>query len=262
MRLSPDGHFYLAMARRELVPMPYARRWLTPMICGSDPRRWRTLTRMSLLGTPWIAWHYFSAMGIEGHERIFAAALLSVLPGVWRCSWRFPVLLDAWSFFLALAVATMAARGDVLGAVVLALLGGATRETIPIFAAVWSWSPWPLVGLLGVGWWRKAAPLGPDAPDWLTHPARAAVKLRLAIGLDASLYLRPWGAALAGLVAPSWQTAAALLLAHAQLVVAQDTIRLTAWAAPVLVLGAAKVIPPAFWPLALLVTLVQRDDRV
>lgn len=274
MKISPDGWHYLAAARREAVPKPYNRRYLLPFLLGPHPRRWAALTYISLALTPLSAWAYFGAMGLAGHERIFAAALLSALPGTWRCSLRFPVLIDAPSFSLALVVAALARWVDTsmatwpgapllaLGFVVVALLGGATRETIPIFAAIWAWSPWPLVGLLAVGWWRKAAPLGPDAPEWLTHPVRAAVKLRLAIELDGSLYLRPFGAALAGLIAPTWQMLAAIVLAHGQLLAAQDTVRLTVWAAPVLVLGAAKVIPVAWWPLALLVTLMHRDDRV
>lgn len=273
--LSPDGRTYLHAGAGHPVPPPYHRRWLLPLILGPRPRRWAALTYASLVLTPLAAWGYFGTMGLAGRERIFAAALLSVLPGVWRCSLRFPVLLDAPSFALALLLAT-AARGIetsaaawpvaplfALGFVGVALLGGATRETVPIFAACWAWSPWPLVGLLAAGWWRKPAPLYERAPEWLTHPTRAAVKLRLALGLDASLYVRPFGAALAGLVGmPTPQVFVTCGLAVAQLAMAQDTIRLLAWAAPVLVLGAAKALPFALWPLAILVTLVQRDDRV
>lgn len=86
---------------------------------------------------------------------------------------------------------------------------------------------------------------------------------RRRIGPSGSLYLLPWGAALMGLTAaPTWQLVAALGLAHGQLLVAQDAVRLTVWAAPVLVAVAAKAIPQAWWALALLVTAIQRDDRV
>jgi hypothetical protein len=171
------------------------------------------------------------------------------------------VLLDAPSFALALAVAALAASGHPGAAAALALPLGATREAGPLFAAVWAWHPAPLVGLLAAGWWLPAGAPPVDAP-WLTRPLRYCAALRWHIGLDASLYLRPWGAALAGLVAPSWQTGAALLLAHAQCLVATDTIRLAVWAAPVLVAGAARALPPGWWALALLVTAVQRDERV
>ena len=140
-----------------------------------------------------------------------------------------------------------------------AFLGGATRETVPLFAALWAWSPLPLVGLATVGWWRKSAP---STEAHLAQPLRAALTLRREIGFDAALYLRPLGAALAGLALPTAQMVATVLVAAAQLLVAVDTIRLLAWAAPVLVLGAVKTIPPTWWALAILVTLVQRDERV
>jgi hypothetical protein len=259
MRLSPDGYFYLAAARREPVPRPYAHRWLLPFLLGPDPRRWAALTYVSLLATPAAAWFYFGAMGLVGWPRAFATALLCVLPGVRACSLRYPVLVDAASFLWALSLAEAAKTSPAWFVIPWALIGGAMNEKVPIFAALWSWSPLPLVGLLGVGWSRPHALT--EIP-WLAHPAREAWKLRRALGLDGSLYLRPFGAALAGLAAPSWQLVATVLVAHTQLLAAQDTIRLTVWCAPVLVLGAARTLPPALWPLAVLVTAVHRDDRV
>lgn len=266
--LSPDGHYYLRMARGGLAPRPYARRMLLPFLLGPHPARWATCTYLSLLATPFAAWAYFAAMGLDGARLVFAVALLCALPGVWRCSLRFPVLLDAPSFVIALVIAALARRFPVEGGAswpvaaafaVLAILGGATRETIPVFAALWSWSPWPLVGLAAVGWWRRAAP--PDAP-WLEHPIREALRLRRDIGLDGTLYLRPFGAALAGLVHPTAQTIATVAVAHLQLAAAQDTIRLTVWCAPVLVLHAAQVVPLELAPLAVLWTVMQEDRRV
>lgn len=259
MNLSPDGWFYLAAARGEKVPVPYSRRWFLPRSLGASVREWVWCTRLSLAVTPLLAWWYFGAMGLDGLARVFATALLCVLPGVWRCSARFPVLLDAPSFALALWIAWATKTGPWWYAGALALVGGATRETVPVFAALWCWHPLPLVGLVASGWWRKSAPS--DIP-WLTHPVREAVALRRRIGLDGGLYLRPFGAALAGLAAPSWQVAVTVAVAHLQLLAAQDTIRLTVWCAPVLVLGAAKSLPVAWWGLALLWSFVQTDDRV
>lgn len=241
------------------VPKPYSRRWLWPLVLGPVPERWRALTIASLLATPALAWGYFGAMGLAGGARWFAVALLCALPGLWRCSWRFPVLLDAPSVAVALGGAWAARGGPWWASVPLAFLGGATRETVPLFAALWAWSPLPLVGLATVGWWRKSAP---STEAHLAQPLRAALTLRREIGFDAALYLRPLGAALAGLALPTAQMVATVLVAAAQLLVAVDTIRLLAWAAPVLVLGAVKTIPPTWWALAILVTLVQRDERV
>lgn len=259
MNLSPDGNFYLRAAAGLPVPRPYNRRWLLARMLGPNPRRWAQCTHASLALTPGAAWLFFGAMGLGGAERLFAVALLCALPGVRACSLRFPVLLDAPSFLVALLLAWAACAAPWWVVLSLALLGGATRETVPVFAALWSWSPWPLVGLLAVGWTRPAART--DIP-WLTHPVREALALRRALGWDGVLYLRPFGAALAGLVGCSWQCAATCAVAAAQLLAAQDTIRLTVWAGPVLVLGAAKVIPAAWWPLAVVWTLVHQDERV
>lgn len=260
--LSPDGRHYLRAALGVAVPKPYSARWLLPRLIGPDPDRWVSSTIYWLLCMPLMAWTYFGAMGLGGATRWFATALLCALPGVWRCSWRFPVLIDAPSFGMALGVATAAMTLPWWASMPLALVLGATRESGPVFAALWSWSPSPLVGLLASGWWRPHAMPDASAEPWLEHPVRYALALRRQIGLDSSLYLRPWGAALAGLAAPSWQLAATVAAAHMQLFCAVDTIRLTSWCAPVLVAAAAKTIPPAWWALALLVTLVQRDERV
>lgn len=255
--LSPDGYYYLRAAAGDAVPHPYRLRWLLPLLLGARPDRWAALSIASLATLPAAAWFYFHAMGLSEWPCAFAAALLSALPAL-RLPLRLPVLLDAPSFTGALLVAA-ATHASPLLACALALPLGAMRETAPVFAAVWAWSPWPLVGVVACGWWRRSAW---PTEAWLTHPVRAALELRRRVGMDGSVYVRPWGAALAGLCAPSWQLAAALLASHAPLLFAQDTLRLTVWAAPVLVLAAVKVLPLWAAPLALVVTALHREPRV
>lgn len=250
MNLSPDGHYYLAAARGETVPSPYSRRWLLPEMLGSDPKHWAALTYFSLLLTPLAAYWYTDSWK--------AAALLCALPGVWRCSLRFPVLVDAPSFTLTLMTAAAVPHHPILGAL-LSVLSGGMKESNPLFAALWSCSPIPLFGIFGSSWLSKSAP--PNAP-WLEHPVQEALRLRAAIGLDASLYLRPFGAALLGLSVMTPQMAITLLVAHAQLFMAQDTIRLAVWAAPVLVIPAVAAIPSVLFPVALLITIFSIDRRV
>lgn len=267
--ISPDGIHYLRAAegmdrksthRGLRVPAPYSRRWLLPLVLGPRPERWRALTLGSFAALPLVAGGYFHARGLAGRPLLFAVLLLCSLPGL-RLPLRLPVLLDAPSFVLALATAWSASAGPWWATLVLALISGATRETAPVFAALWAWSPWPLVGLAAVGWWRPSAPADEASEPWLVHPLREVWALRMRLGLDGSLYLRPWGAALAGFVAPSWQTLATVAVAYAQLLVAVDTLRLAVWAAPVLVFGAAQTIPVAWWPLAVAATLLHIDDR-
>lgn len=277
--ITPDGHYYLAAARGEPVPRPYAYRWLLPMLLGPDPWRWTLCSYLSLAALGPIAYGYFGALGLEGWPRAWAVLVLLLLQGVTRTSLRYPVLLDAPSFALALATAGAArvGGGALPLAVLLALAGGATKEAAPVFAALWAWSPVPLVGLAAAGWWARhvdpdvAAPEGyrvppvEPLPAWLVHPVREALALRRRIGMDGALYVRPWGAAIAGLAAPTWQLGLTLAVAHAQLLQAQDTLRLTAWAAPVLVAQAAVALRLEAWPalgLVALVLAITRDDRV
>ncbi len=260
--ISLDGYHYLRMASGQPTPSPYSRRRLLPWLLGPHPHRWAALTYASLLATPAVAWCYFGAIGFVGWSRAFAAALLCALPGVWRVSLRLPVLTDAPAFVLALGVAALAPAHPYLAAL-LSLPLGAIRETSPIFAALWAWHPAPLLGLLGARWFAPSCPPNEAREPWLAHPFREAWAMRRRIGLDPSLYLRPWGVALLGLVgAPSWQMVATVALAHAQLFVAQDAIRLAVWCAPVLVARAAPMVPAAWWALAILVTALQKDDRV
>lgn len=257
--LLPDSLHYLRAAEGLAVPHPYRLRWLLPRVLGPHPERWRVLTYASLATLPIAAAIYFLTRGLTGYRVAFAAALLCVLPGL-RLSARFPVLIDAPSFTGALLVAACATAAPWWVTALLALLLGATRETAPVFAALWAWHPLPLVGLLAVGWWRPAAPPSPDEP-WLSRPYAEAWRERVRVRFDRLVYVAPWGAALAGLCVPSWQMAATVAAAHAQLFAAVDTLRLTVWAGPVLVLGAAQLLPPAAWPLAIVVTVMHRDDR-
>lgn len=267
--LSPDSIIYLRAADGQSVQSPFHRRWLVPAIVGSLGRKfgletgiksWLALTYLSLGLTSSLAFAYFGEIGhLSSYQRLYAATLLALLPGVWRCSLRFPVLLDAFSFALALLTAAVAVHHPWF-AIPLALVLGATRETGPIFAALWSWSPWPLLGLLAVGWWKKAGP-AVAGEESLWKVFLKTWHERRMIGADASLYLVPFGAALAGLFEPSWQLALTIVAAFGQLLVATDTIRLTIWCAPVLVLQAAHVTPLMWMPGCLLLSLFLKDSK-
>ncbi len=256
--LTLDGYHYLRAATGLPVPSPYQRRRLLPWLLGPHPQRWAALTYASLALLPAASALYLSAVGLTGIRLAFGVALLCALPHH-RFSLRFPVLTDAPAYTLALLTAWASLRAP-WAAIPLALTLGAMRESAPVFAALWAWDPWLLVGLLAARWWGPTCPPSAAEP-WLLHPFRSAWKQRCDIGIDGSLYLRPWGGALLGLTAPSWQLALTLAVAHAQLFTALDALRLTVWAAPVLCAAAARVMPPEWMALALLVTLVHNDTR-
>jgi hypothetical protein len=84
------------------------------------------------------------------------------------------------------------------------------------------------------------------------HPVITAMESHRGRWRDAWLMVAPWGATLAALYRPSWQTLLILVLAYAQLLVATDTVRLLHTAAgPVMALAAAQVLPVQWLPLIL-----------
>lgn len=256
--ISPDGHFYLAAARGESVPSPYHMRWLLPRLLGPVPARWQWLTWISLACTPVAAAAYFWAMGLRGAVLLFATILLSSLPAI-RIPWTFPILIDAPSFAGALVVAAATLTCPWYVTLPLALILGATRESSPVFAALWAWHPLPLIGVAASGWYLQSAS---SDIAWLREPRKTAWQLRRAIGFDSWLYLRPFGAILAGLGAPSLQILVTAAVVTAQLFWAQDTLRLLMWCAPVLTFQAAQLIPLHWSICAILITILHNESRV
>jgi hypothetical protein len=162
-----------------------------------------------------------------------------------------PVGVDLPALALSLWSVALLELGFWPAAVVLALAAGAVKETSPVFAALWSWNPLLLVGLIAPA---VRALVARPALDEVTmtpsllhvheHPFRSALEAHRARARDGWLWLAPWGATLAALTRPSWWLVATLVAAHAQLVVATDHVRLVHTAAgPVLALVAAQALP-------------------
>jgi hypothetical protein len=142
-------------------------------------------------------------------------------------------------------------------AIAVTVLAATMKETSPVWVALWCWSPWPLLALAAPA---LAAVVRRPQMDEVTahpnlrrvhdHPVRSAIEHRHGRWRDAWLMVAPWGATLAALVAPDRQTIATLAVAHGQLLVATDTVRLLATTAgPVVALAAAETYPAAWLPL-------------
>jgi len=184
-------------------------------------------------------------------------ACVAFLPGI-AFSVRHPVLVDAFGMALALGAALMLSVCWPI-AIVLALLAGCTRETAPIWAAVYAWNPLLLVGLVPVGvrWLMRS---GPDVLDpknaWiLEHPIKASIEFHAGRWTDPLLMVLPWGGLLAGITAFTVQTLVAVGLGYAQLLVATDAVRLYQWAAPVLALAAVAAVPAWALPIVALTVI-------
>jgi len=168
----------------------------------------------------------------------------------------------------AMAVGLLAAACWVHGwpvpAFVLTAAAAAMKESSPVWVALWCWSPWPLLALAVPAvssLVRKpeldavtARPLLRHVHD---HPVRSALEHHAGRWRDAWLWVAPWGVTVAALVPPNVQTVVTLGVAHAQMLVATDTVRLLATTAgPVMALAAAQHIPVNWLLLAVVVNLV------
>jgi hypothetical protein len=246
-QMSPDGWRYLRLADGEPVPIPYHLRWLLPRLVGSDRKRWGIVQHASLAALT-IAMRAYTGTWSS-------AALVLTLPGVSTINRRHPVLVDLPAMTLAVASAAAVKRGQWGLGAVLSLAGGATKESAPIFAAVYAWNPLPLVGLAAPAL-RYRTPAGDDgiadfSKACLDQPWAMAWFTRREHLTDPKVWLAPWGALLAGF---TWnpQTLLTLALAYAQCLRAVDNARLYQWAAPVVAANVTRELPRSTWlPIAL-----------
>jgi hypothetical protein len=225
--LTPDGVAYLRAAGGEPVSSPF--RWrLAARVLGRLPSwAWDSVSLASLLASSCLVGALSERAGASPR---LAACLWLGLPWV-RSLVRCPWLLDQ--------VGMLAALGAALAPwpyqVPLALVAGACSERAPVFAAVFAWSPVPLVGLIVPGLAAVLTRRGATMPE---HPTQPWVTGRALLQATPTWRLVvPWGACLAG--ACTVQTGAALALGYAQCLVATDRVRLYQWAAPVVCVAAA-----------------------
>lgn len=265
LNLTPDGVRYLAMAEGQSVPYPFMYRWLVPWIIGRKASQWpqqRVFLVLSLAAIGAWAYNMYDAAWPQAFATIGIAVGLS---GFWRYNWHHPVLVDGTAMCFALVCAISAWRGDGLALVAcLALLAGATKETAPIFAALWAWSPWPLIGL-AAPLLRHALARGGQEPEGVPAAAIEAVLHPLRTSWSThkrffqedgwGVWFAPWGACLLAVANPIHvlQLVVTVVISYAQCIVATDTARLYMWAWPVVVLQTVGAVPPAWLPALVLI---------
>lgn len=248
VNLPPDSRRYLTMHRRR-VCRPFHLRWFLPIVLRGDITAWTLVTRLSIVCIALFTAVYTSSPWM---------AAVALLPA-FTWNWHNPVMVDAYAMALALGASLLVLDGYWWWAILLTLFAGMTRETAPIWAAVYAWNPILLVGLIPVAvrWLQKP---GPDTwtdhnAELVAHPFKAGQQFHRGMWRDPMVMLMPWGGLLAGVVllAGGGQTmpggvlpiqlAVALMLGYAQLLVATDSVRLYQWSAPVLALACVAVLP-------------------
>ena len=249
--LGPDASRYILAARGHRVARPFNLRWLLPAVLGDDIALWWWVWGISwptlALSVGWWA----SAL-VDGWQVPVAAAVVTVaLPGVWGPHVVRPVGVDLPAMALTALGAALWVHGLEPLAVLVFVHAASVKESAPVWAALWCWSPLPLVALLAPA---VAALVRRPEIDQVTaqpllrhvhdHPVRSSLEHHRGQWRSGWVMLAPWGLCLAALISPSWQVVAVLVAAYAQLLVATDTTRLLHTAAgPVVALAAVQVVP-------------------
>ena len=216
------------------------------------------ITSWIVLGASTIGWAF--ARGLTPAQAILTGALLLGLPGILGPDVSIPVQVDLPATALTMLGVSLAVTGHpvwlVVGLIVIAC-ASSVRETAPICAALWLWSPLPLLALIVpavIALVRKPAPSSGIA-EWdriTAHPIATALEYHAGRWRDARLMVLPWGVCLVGLYTLDWRLAVVLAIAYAQLFVATDSVRLYQHlAGPAMAFAAAALIPDAWAPVAI-----------
>ena len=260
----PDAARYWLAADGKPVAKPFHLRWLLPALCGQDLKLWWAVWGLSwpLLASGTVFWA--RGTGASWAVSAAAAALLVALPGIWGPHSVRPVGVDLPAMAVGIWAAACFTNGQPVIGVVLVVWAACIKETMPVWVALWAWTPLALVGLVAPA---VAAVVRKHEVDPVTaqpllqrvhdHPVRSSLEHHRGQWRSAWFMVAPWGAGLAALLAPSPQLFATVGLAYGQLVVATDTVRLYQMAAgPVVCLAAAGVIPTHWLLLAVVVHAV------
>lgn len=211
----PDGLRYTSGRPQ---PKPFHRRF-----CGWPPMLLQITTYACLvaLGTLMGTWT--------------SALMLMTLPGAWLLATR-PHTVDAPAMLLAWVSAGIF-RTHPYAAVLLSCVSGFIHERGPVYAAIYAWSPLPLVGLIASGWWRKPAPADQDV-----RVGRSFLATLMAHREDHdwlnwrqtffALRLLPFFAAWHGIERSTW---IALGISWMTRLICTDIARLAFWSAPLLI---------------------------
>lgn len=183
------------------------------------------------------------------------ALLLMTLPGAWFVV-SHPTTVDAPAMLLAWCASLLMPTHPYV-AVALSCVSGVIHERGPVFAALYAWHPLLLLGLVGVGWWRKAAAQDSDklVGGGFLHSLRVSRPYNDFLDAKTTfLGLRglPLMAAYFGV---GWQAWVTLAVAWASRAVGTDFGRFVWWAAPALVVKLPDV---PLWMVALQIGTFRR----
>lgn len=243
----------MRMGRGGAVCLPFHLRWLLPWAVGGNTVGWRVVSWFSLAAIPLLTFSYV-ANRVGWQAGALAGILTALLPQM-RFMFRAPVLVDANAMMLTLLSITLPWP---YGLPVL-VCAAATKETTPIWAAVYAWDWWPLLGLvvplIRYIFWKAGddvALMDDESRAAVQYPFLSSLRWHRGQWLSARAMLLPWGVLLVAPLHMNLQLVVALGLAYGLLLVVTDTARIYWWAAPVMCLVAAPhLLPFAFLAIVL-----------
>lgn len=243
--ITPDGDYYRAMGRGLHVPRPYSLRVLAEMM-PTSMMAWRTL-HMTTFGIAVVSVHAVAErVGASGW---LAVAVVFTLPWL-RQGIAWPALLDMPLFATACLTAALApSLGEwVFVPIILSVL---IHERAPLWCALYAW-PWADVVIVVASviaaasitaWQYQRCESHPDEEriDWLKDPITAARERHRYTWHDWRVWLMPWGGVALGFAQATAWVWAAVFVAYAGCLMAQDRARIYGMAALPLGLAACTI---------------------
>ncbi len=214
-------------------------------------RRFHHWPKKVLIGLSLASWVALGA-SMGDYRR---AILLLALPGACFIATH-PTCTDAPCLMLAWVGSSLFHSHPVIS-IALCMASGFMHERGPVFAAIYTMSPWPLLGLLAVQWWVK--PGGKDADRLVGHSFLDAIKAHKPYQdlLDPWCVVYGWRAVLPmcayfGTSSRAWIAGA---VAFGSRVIGTDSCRFLFWAAPPMIADTGDA---PLWVLALHVLTFRR----
>lgn len=263
VQLGPDAQTYLLAAGGEPVVRPFHLRWFLPWLCGRDAEAWWLVWWLSwpIAAAGFAMWRFYAGDPVE--LIVAGVVVLLALPGVVGPQVTIPVGVDLPAMAVSLLGVGCLQAGVWPAALACFVLAASMKETMPVWAALWVWSPVPLLALLAPAirflLVKPAAvsQVGAEMTFVAQHPVRSAWLAHRGRWRDGWLMVAPWGVGVLALVNLDWRLAVLLVVAYAQLLVATDTVRLVQVAAgPAVAVAAVQVIPVEWMVLALVAHVV------
>lgn len=258
--MSPDGGFYLQLGRGEAVPVPYCLRPVMPMICRDNMTAWEWTSKSAFAMSGGALFMLCEQYCLTLTESFAVCTAFMVTRGFGLYSSRLPVLTDAHGMALALISAVLIMTGNTSAGLCIAFAGALVNEKVPIYAALYSWSLWPLVGLFVVVLTLLVIEQDENDQgiDWLDRPFETSMtylKYKWASDQQWSYFIAPFGIGLLALFTKSWQVWACFIASLLPLVRSMDYARVTMWALPVLLIYTVAFTPSVLLPLVPLTQL-------